>query len=367
MRPVDKKTRILAIIAAIAASILIITSPSGSIVIPKPTTSPTGTEAVQIIATNLQKPWALTFGDEKIFFTEKVGRLRVIDNNILVNESVADFHVADITDAGLLGITTHPDFVKNHFMYVYYTYKDGDKLWNKVQRVTESENKIIDAKVILDKIPGAEFDDGGVIKFGPDKKLYIGTGDATDENAAQDLNSLAGKILRLNDDGSIPNDNPIPNSPVFSYGLRNPQGLTWDNQGNLYETEEGPTKDDEINIIKKGQNYGWPYQECSGSKEYQDAILCYNVSIEPAGIAYYDSGKLDLKNSLVLATLRGNVLYQLSVHNNNTTSQKIILDGLGRIREVGVGPDGYLYILTGNTDGKGFPDKKDDKLLRIVK
>ncbi len=363
----DKKTRILAIAAAVAASILIITSPSGSIVIPKPNTSSSGNDAVQIVATNLQNPWALTFGDGKIFFTEKVGRLRVVDHGILVNESVADFRVADISDAGLLGVTTHPDFVQNHFLYVYYTYKEGDKLWNKVLRITESNDKIVDAKVILDKIPGAEFDDGGVIKFGPDKKLYIGTGDATDKNAAQNITSLAGKILRLNDDGSIPSDNPIPNSPVYSLGHRNPQGLAWDDHGNLYETEEGPTKNDEINLIEKDKNYGWPNQECSGSKEYQPALKCYDISIEPAGIAYYESGKIDFKNSLILATLRGNILYQLPISNGNITSQKIILDGLGRIREVGVGPDGYLYLLTGNTDGQGFPDNKDDKLLRIVK
>jgi len=364
---VDKKTRILAIIAAVAVSIVIITSPSGSIVIPKPSTSPTGTDAVQIIATNLQEPWGLAFGDGKIFLTEKVGRVRVIDNGNLLNESVADLHVADVTDAGLLGITTHPDFLTNHFLYVYYTYKENDKLWNKVLRITVPNDKISDAKVILDKIPGAEFDNGGTLKFGPDRKLYIGTGDATDEDSAQNLNSIAGKILRLNDDGSIPNDNPFPNSPVYSYGHRNPQGLAWDDRGNLYETEEGPTKNDEINIIEKGKNYGWPSQECTGSNEYVNAILCYSLSTEPAGIAYYNSEKIDLKNSLVLATLRGNILYQLTVHNGNVTSQKIILDGLGRIREVGVGPDGYLYILTGNTDGKGFPDKKDDKLLRIVK
>ena len=363
----DKKTRIIAIIAAIAASILIITSPSGSLVIPKPNTSSTGTDAVQIVATNLQKPWALTFGDGKIFLTEKVGRLRVIDNGTLVNESVADFRVDDIADAGLLGVTTHPNFTKNHLIYVYYTYNEGDKLWNKVLRITESNNKIIDANVILDKIPGAKFDNGGVIKFGPDKKLYIGTGDATDENSAQDPLSLAGKILRISDDGSIPTDNPFPNSPVYSLGHRNPQGLAWDDQGNLYETEEGPTKNDELNIIKKGQNYGWPSQECSGSKQYLDSLSCYNISVEPAGIAYYGNGKLDLKNSLVMATLRGNILYQLPLQNGNITSQKIILDGLGRIREVSVGPDDFLYILTGNTDGNGFPDKNDDKLLRVVK
>lgn len=363
----DKKTRILAIAAAVAVSIIIITSPSNPIVIPKPTTNTTGTEAVQVIATNLHKPWAMAFGDGKIFFTEKVGRIRVIDNGILANESVADLKVADITDAGLLGITLHPDFEKNHYIYVYYTYQEGSNLWNKVLRITESDNRIVDAKTILDKIPAGEFDDGGVIKFGPDKKLYIGTGDATYESLAQNQTSLGGKILRLNDDGSIPQDNPFSNSPVYSYGHRNPQGLAWDDKGNLYETEEGPTRNDEINLIKAGQNYGWPNQECSGSKEFQAALICYNPSIEPAGITYYSSGKIDLKDSLILATLRGNILYQLPTQNGTIDAQKIILDGVGRIRDVNEGPDGYLYIITSNTDGRGFPDQNDDKLLRIVK
>lgn len=362
----DKKTRIAAIAAAVAASIIILASPSNPIVIPQPTSSPTGTDAVQIVATNLQKPWALSFADNKIFFTEKVGRVRVIDNGTLVNDSVADLHVADITDAGLLGIAVHPDFEKNHFAYVYYTYKEGDNLWNKVLRMTVLDDKIIDGKTIIDKIPGAEFDDGGVIKFGPDKKLYIGTGDATDQKSAQDLKSLSGKILRLNDDGSIPGDNPFPNSPVFAYGLRNPQGLAWDDKGNLYETDQGPTRNDEINLIRPGENYGWPAQECTGSSASQVSLACYNPAIGPAGLTYYSGGKIDIKNSLILATLLGHGLYQLPI-NGSVLQQKIILDGVGRIRDVDEGPDGFLYVLTSNTDGQGFPDKNDDKLLRIVK
>lgn len=364
----DKKIRIIGIAAAVAVSIIIITSPSNSIVIPKPTTSQTGTDAVQIVATNLQKPWSIASSDGKIFFTEKVGRIRVIDNGLLVNESVADLRVADITDAGLLGITLHPDYEKNHYIYVYYTYQEGSNLWNKVLRITESNDRIVDAKTILDKIPAAEFDNGGVIKFGPDKKLYIGTGDATNQNLAQNKTSLAGKILRLNDDGSIPQDNPFPNSPVYSFGHRNPQGLAWDGNGNMYETEEGPTRNDEINLIKAGQNYGWPNQECTGSAESQAALICYNPSIEPAGIIFYSSGKLDFNDSLILATLRGNILYQMIPQQNGTiTEQKIILDGIGRIRDVNEGSDGYLYIITSNTDGRGYPDQNDDKLLRIVK
>ena len=364
----DKKTRIIAIAAAVAVSIIIITSPSNSINIPKPTTNPTGTDAVQIVATNLQKPWSIASSDGKIFFTEKVGRIRVIDNGILVNESVADLRVADITDAGLLGITLHPDYEKNHYIYVYYTYQEGSNLWNKVLRITESHDRITDAKTIIDKIPAAEFDNGGVIKFGPDMKLYIGTGDATDQSLAQNQTSLAGKILRLNDDGSIPKDNPFPNSPVYSFGHRNPQGLAWDDKDNMYETEEGPTRNDEINLIKAGQNYGWPNQECVGSTGSQAALICYNPSIEPAGIIFYSYGKLDLNDSLILATLRGNILYQMiPLQNGTITEQKIILDGVGRIRDVNEGSDGYLYIITSNTDGRGFPDQNDDKLLRIVK
>ncbi len=362
----DKKIRIIAIAAAVAASIIIMTSPSG-LVIPQPTSSPRGTDAVQVLATNLQKPWAIASTDGKIFFTEKVGRIRVIDNGTLVNETLANLHVADITDAGLLGITLDPDFKSNHYIYVYYTYQEGTNLWNKVLRITESNDKIVDGKTILDKIPGAEFDNGGVIKFGLDKKLYVGTGDATNQGLAQNKTSLAGKILRLDSDGSIPQDNPFPNSLVYSFGHRNPQGLAWDAKGNLYETEEGPTRNDEINLIKAGQNYGWPGQECSGLNGTRASLMCYNPSIEPAGITYYSSGKLDLNNSLVLATLRGNALYQLKIQNETVSAQKIILDGIGRIRDVNESPDGYLYIITSNTDGRGFSDQNDDKLLRIVK
>lgn len=362
----NKKIRIAGIIGAVVASIIILSSPTDLIVIPGPSTNSTLTKSVEIVATNLQKPWAVDFADDRIFFTEKIGKIRVIDSGILLAEPLANLHVVDVTDAGLLGLTLHPDFEKNHFLYVFYTYEEDNKLWNKVIRITESESKLTDALVIIDKIPGAEFDNGGVIKFGPDEKLYIATGDATDEHAAQDIQSLSGKILRLNDDGTIPSDNPFHN-PVFSYGHRNPQGLAWDKSGNLYETEHGPTKNDEINLIKAGQNFGWPDEECSGDKNFVDSLTCYNPSLEPAGIVFYSSNKLDLENDLVMATLRGTNLYKFTIDEGVITSQQSILGGAGRIRDVNEGPDGYLYILTGNTDGRGFPDKTDDKLFRIVK
>jgi glucose/arabinose dehydrogenase len=184
---------------------------------------------------------------------------------------------------------------------------------------------------------------------------------------SQDESSLGGKILRLNDDGTIPTDNPLPDSPLFSIGHRDVQGMAWDKNGNLFVTEFGPTKNDEINLIRAGQNYGWPEVECGGGEEFTDSVMCYDPSIEPGGILFYNGDKLEYTDSLIMATLRGTSLYKLDVTENGVLSQKSILSGVGRIRDVAQGPDDYLYVITSNTDGKGFPDKTDDKLIRILK
>jgi len=365
---VDKKFRIAGIIAALAVSIIILTSPSDPIPIPEPTTSPLGSESVEVLASNLEKPRAISFADDRIFVTEKIGRIRVIENNTLVEEPLATLRTANVFDGGLLGITTHPDFSNNHFLYVYYTYSENNELWNKILRIIESDNKLQDAITIFDKIPGSEFSNGGIIKFGPDGKLYVATGSVSDSlHLSQDIQSMAGKILRLNDDGSIPDDNPFSNSPVYSLGLRNPQGMTWDNTGNLYVTDSGPSKNDEINIIKAGKNYGWPEQECSGNNDYEDSVMCFDPSIEPGGIVIYSGNKLAFENKMIMATLRASNLFTLDINEEGIESQKSILSGLGRLRDVNEGPDGNLYVITSNTDGKGFPDRSDDKLLRIVK
>jgi len=362
----DKKIQIAAIVIAIVFSVLVLSSPTDPIPLPEPTSN-TKNDFVTVIAENLEKPRSIAVSENRIFVTEKDGMVRVIQNNTLLESPLATLRTVDVFDGGLLGITLHPNFSTNHLMYVFLTYEENDTLWNKILQITESENKLVNAETILDKIPGSSFTNGGFIKFGPDDKLYIGTGTVSDaSHLPQDLNSLSGKILRINDDGTIPEDNPFDDSPVYSLGFRNPQGMTWDDNGNLFVAEFGPEKNDEINLIQAGKNYGWPEQQCSGNEQFEDAILCYDPSIEPGGILYYSGDSLDFESSFIMASMRSANLYQLDF-DEGLSSQKSILSGIGRVRDVVEGQDGSLYVITSNTDGKGFPDSMDDKLLKILK
>ena len=362
----DKKIQILVIAIAVVFSAFVLTSPTDPIPLPEPNPN-SESDFVITLAENLDKPRAIAVSDDRIFVTEKGGLIRVIQNNILLESPLAALRPADVFDGGLLGIALHPNFSNNHYMYVFLTYDEDGNLWNKILRITESENKLQNAETIFDKIPGSSFTNGGFIKFGPDEKLYIGTGTVSDaSHLPQDLNSLSGKILRLNDDGTIPNDNPFADSPIYSLGHRNPQGMTWDDDGNLFVAEFGPEKNDEINLIQSGKNYGWPEQQCSGDENFENAILCYDPSIEPGGILFYSGDILDFESPFIMASMRAANLYQLDFEEG-LSSQKSILSGVGRVRDVVQGPDGSLYVITSNTDGKGFPDSMDDKLLRILK
>jgi glucose/arabinose dehydrogenase len=363
---VDKKIQILVIAIAVVFSAFVLTSPTDPIPLPEPNPN-SESDFVITLAENLDKPRAIAVSDDRIFVTEKGGLIRVIQNNILLESPLAALRPADVFDGGLLGIALHPNFSNNHYMYVFLTYDEDGNLWNKILRITESENKLQNAETIFDKIPGSSFTNGGFIKFGPDEKLYIGTGTVSDaSHLPQDLNSLSGKILRLNDDGTVPNDNPFADSPIYSLGHRNPQGMTWDDDGNLFVAEFGPEKNDEINLIQPGKNYGWPEQQCSGNENFENAILCYDPSIEPGGILFYSGDILDFESPFIMASMNAANLYQVDFEEG-LGSQKSILSGVGRVRDVVQGLDGSLYVITSNTDGKGFPDSMDDKLLRILK
>jgi len=329
----------------------------------------TNSSGVEIIAEGLQAPRSIDISkDGRIFVSEKRGSIRVVDNGTLLTEPVGDIKAENIGDAGLLGLTLHPNFTQNHLFYVYYTYSNSTGLFNKVLLLTESNNRIIDSKTILDGIPGDEYRDGGRIKFGPDGKLYVSTGDASIPELSQDLDSLAGKILRTNEDGTIPQDNPFSNSPVYAYGFRNVQGLAWaPNSGALYSSDQGGAGNDEINLISPGKNYGWPHEECNSSDDdnrYTPPVLCFNPSLEPSGIAFAFSNKLGYQNHLIVATLKGSHLRDIDFDSG---SQNTILVGYGRIIDLVESEDGSIFVLTSNTDGRALPQRGDDKILRLTR
>lgn len=347
-------------------------SPSETLVpLPAPVSnlSLTNTSGVEIIAEGLQAPRSIDISKEgRIFISEKRGSIRVVDNGTLLTEPVGDIKAENIGDAGLLGLTLHPNFTQNHLFYVYYTYSNGTGLFNKVLMLKESNNRIIDSKTILDGIPGNDYRDGGRIKFGRDGKLYVSTGDASIPELSQDLNSLAGKILRINEDGTIPQDNPFSNSAVYAYGFRNAQGLAWaPNSGALYSSDQGGAGNDEINLISPAKNYGWPHEECNSSGDdnrYTPPLVCFNPSLEPSGIAFAFSNKLGYQNHLIVATLKGSHLRDIDFDSG---SQNTILVGYGRIIDLVESEDGLIYVLTSNTDGRALPQQGDDKILRLTK
>jgi glucose/arabinose dehydrogenase len=319
---------------------------------------------VQVLAENLEVPWAIDVAEDgRLFFTERPGSIRVIENGTLLKDPAAFINVEQNGESGLLGLVLHPNFTENHMLYVYHTYSNGSSVFNKVLMLTERDNKIINSRVIIDGIPAADRNDGGRIKFGPDGKLYIATGDARQPDLAQNAGSLAGKILRLNPDGTIPDDNPFEGSPVYSYGHRNIQGLAWHPvTGELYASEHGDEGNDEINLIKPGANYGWPIEDCNAQR-FQKPVVCFNPAIAPSGIAIAGSDRLGYKNDILLAALKAK---QLRLVELPTDSERNILTGFGRIRDVVEAPDGSLYVATSNRDGRALPEQGDDKILKIT-
>ena len=322
---------------------------------------------VEIVLDNLKNPWEIEFApDGKIFFTERDGKLWVIDNESIL-QLVAEFPASNTSEGGLLGLELDPDFENNQFLYLYQTYMDIPTHQNKVVRYTVNNNQLTDELILIDNIPGAIWHDGGRIKFGPDEMLYITTGDATNANLSQDPASVAGKILRINSDGTIPNDNPF-NSPVFSYGHRNPQGLAWNENGILVSSEHGPSGErgyahDEINVIERGKNYGWPIiVGDSNDMVYTNPILhSGDITWAPSGLLYYNSDKIsEWKGKFLVATLRGEHVMVLDLDLENdlvNSAEKIFQGDYGRIRNLVQGPDGDVFMLTSNGN--------NDKILQI--
>lgn len=326
--------------------------------------TPDGQETVaqvsdlETVAENLQVPWSINKLGDVFYLSERPGTIVKVENGTAKRQKVSlKKGLSQASEAGLLGFVLAPDFQQTNKAFAYYTYENGTGQLNRIVELTLRNDEWTEGRLLLDKIPSGRFHHGGRLKIGPDGKLYATAGDAASTpEIAQDVNSLGGKILRMNLDGSIPKDTPFGNSYVYSYGHRNPQGLAWGEDGTMYASEHGPSAHDEINVIEPGKNYGWP--EITGNETKQGMVTPLfqsgNNTWAPSGMAFHD-GKL------YVATLRGNALREFDPGAKTTRE---VVTGIGRIRDVLIEGD-YVYFITNNTDGRGTPTDGDDKLYRV--
>lgn len=264
---------------------------------------------------------------ETLLFTEKDGLIRVIKNGVIQKEPLKRFDVTTGFERGLLGIAC-----KDKKVYVYYTYSSVFKTYNRVV-------SLFPEKVILDKIPAAIIHNGGILNIGPDGKIYISTGDARDEDLSQDIKSLAGKILRINPDGSIPEDNPYKGSPVWSIGHRNIFGMAFDERGDLYITENGTNRDDEINIIQKAGNYGWPIVlGYSNDKRFINPLKTYTPNIAPTNATFY-------KDWFIFGAWNTGEIIALKIKERAVIKEKVLYRHGSGITDVKYF-DGFIYFLS---------------------
>lgn len=329
---------------------------------------------VEQVASGLEIPWSIAFtSPERMLVAERPGSLRVVENGELLEEPLHVFaEVSTIGEEGLMSVVTDPDYADNKYIYVSVAYENTDGMFVKVLRFTDQGSSLSDETVILDGIPAAKYHAGCRLAFGPDGKLYVTTGDATDRQLAQDLESLAGKILRINPDGSIPEDNPFEGSLIWTYGHRNPQGLAWDASGQLYASEHGPSVidgprgGDEINKIIKGANYGWPIVSHNRTREgLEPALEVFTPAEAPASLLIYSGDAIpQFKGNFFFGALVGEGIVRMIPDGGDYKIEKI-QTSFGRIREVMQAPDGTIYFTTSNRDGRGQPLPDDDKIYRL--
>ncbi|WP_323789232.1 PQQ-dependent sugar dehydrogenase [Psychroserpens sp.] len=334
----------------------------------------------RVIATNLDVPWDMVYSNDGwIWFTELSGRISRVHPDTDVQEliyTVPDVQVFGFS-AGMHSIVLHPDFPSIPYLFVHYT---NTTTTSKLVRYTYgiNSNTLSSPLTIIDNIPGSVSHNGSRMLIDNDK-LFISIGDGyTNTASAQDLNTLNGNILRLNLDGSIPSDNPISGSYIWSFGHRNPQGLCFGN-GKLYSSEHGTSIDDEINIIEENRNYGWPNVEgyCDlasetafcNSENVAEPIWTWTPAIAPCGMDYFNHPSIpEWQNSLLLAVLKDRKLIQLKLSadgNSIIEENSYLVNTLGRIRDVLVIPDGRIFICTTNRDFAGTPNADDDKIIEL--
>lgn len=325
--------------------------------------APAEDAAVRAVATDLRVPWeVVALPDGDLLVTERSGILRRIGRR---PAEVVVPGVTEIGEGGLMGLALHPRFAENGLLYLCFTARRG--LENRVvrYRLDPETFRLEDEKIVIGGIPASQYHNGGRIAFGPDGYLYVTTGDAGSGEASQDTSSLAGKILRIDEDGGTPPDNPF-GTPVWSYGHRNPQGIAWDDRGRLWATEHGRSGAasgyDELNLIVKGGNYGWPTIQGDETRDAMLRPVAHSGPREtwaPAGLAWLDG-------RLYFAGLRGVSLYEAtpSADGRSVALRSRFRAEYGRLRAVSVQGSGLL-VTTSNTDGRGKPSADDDRVLRF--
>lgn len=332
-------------------------SATGSPDADQPATAP---KVVGTVATDLEVPWGIDFlPDGSALVTER-DRGHVLHLTGSRNARVADLGAIEQSvsggEAGLLGLAVSPDFARDHRVFVYTT-TDND---NRVLRMTFRDGRLGEADAILTGIPRGSIHDGGRLEFGPDGYLYVSTGETGQGELAQVKSSLAGKILRIDQDGEPAPGNPF-GSPVWSYGHRNVQGLAFDADGRLWASEFGQNTWDELNLIERGRNYGWPVVEGRSARgEFRNPQVVWRTSeASPSGLAFADG-------RLWLASLRGERLWRIDVRGGRATDPTDFFVGkYGRMRTVVLAPDGNLWVATSNRDGRGDPAPADDRILLV--
>lgn len=334
------------------------------------------------IKTGLDTPWEIIWGsDNWLWVTERMGRISRINPNtgeqkVLVAKVGG---VSEISESGLMGMALHPNFKDTSWVYIAYTYQTGSSLKVRVERFTYRNDSLLSPLRIIDSITGNTTHDGCRLLVSPDRKLFITTGDAQNQPSAQNLKIFNGKTLRLNLDGSYPNDNPQPQSPVWTLGHRNAQGMVIAPDGTMFQSEHGPDNDDEINVIEKGRNYGWPTVQgfCDNALETQfcldsnvkEPIQAWTPTLAVCGLDYYNSSLIpEWKNCLLLTTLKASYLAVLKLNGTKVASVTNYFTGaasFGRLRDLCVSPDGRVFIGTSNQDGRGKPKTGDDQIIEI--
>ena len=338
---------------------------------------------VETVVARLDTPWDLAWGpDNFIWVTERPGTISRVNPRTGALTQVGQVDVVERSESGLMGLAFHPDFPGTPYVYVAHSYSSLGRIRNRLVRMRFDGTTLGDFVVLMDGMPGAGNHNGSRLAVGPDRMLYMTTGDAGRADRAQDLGSVAGKVLRFRLDGRRPPTNPF-DSFVYSYGHRNPQGIVFHPQtGDLYIAEHGPSTNDEVNRVTIGGNYGWPEVQgfCDGDQSGEEAFCRANDVVEPvtawtptvgvSGADFYDSDLIPgWRGNLLVTSLAGRTLFRLVLSEDGSEvieREALFRNEFGRLRDVLVGPDGAVYLATSNHDGRGNAAPNDDRILRIT-